>query len=330
MKNRIYPKIIAFLMTKQCTAQCKMCCFGCSPNTKEKMPLEWIDKIIEESTQIDTVETIGFSGGEPFLEYQSLIREIKHAKSVGKKAICTSNGFWGVTYDRTLEIVSEIQEAGLDRLSLSVDQFHGEYVSVDKIKNILRASSEKSLPVDIGSVITKNRSKLARIFDELAEEMVNVPHYTAACLPVGNAYTQIDKSDLIYDDYIFSRANRCFETTYFAIFPNGDVYPCCSQAGATEPLMIGNVQEYTLEGLYKKYNSNMNIRILKSEGLNWYLNLAEKIGYRKFFNEKYVNKCDLCRKIFSDKQFMNGINPYLEQENEKIYAKYLETARNDK
>lgn len=68
MKNRIYPKIIAFLMTKQCTAQCKMCCFGCSPNTKEKMPLEWIDKIIEESTQIDTVETIGFSGGEPFLE----------------------------------------------------------------------------------------------------------------------------------------------------------------------------------------------------------------------------------------------------------------------
>lgn len=330
MKNRIYPKIIAFLMTKQCTAQCKMCCFGCSSNTKEKMPLEWIDKIIEESTQIDTVETIGFSGGEPFLEYQSLISEIKHAKSVGKKAICTSNGFWGVTYDRALEIVSEIQEAGLDRLSLSVDQFHGEYVSVDKIKNILRASSEKSLPVDIGSVITKNRSKLARIFDELAEEMVNVPHYTAACLPVGNAYTQIDKSDLIYDDYIFSRANRCFETTYFAIFPNGDVYPCCSQAGATEPLKIGNVQEYTLEGLYRKYNSNINIRILKSEGLNWYLNLAEKIGYRKFFNEKYVNKCDLCRKIFSDKQFMNEINPYLEQEKEKIYAKYLETVRNDK
>lgn len=74
----------------------------------------------------------------------------------------------------------------------------------------------------------------------------------------------------------------------------------------------------------------MHIRILKSKGLNWYLNLAEKIGYYKFFDEKYVNKCDLCRRIFSDKQFIDEIGTYLEDEKEKIYAKYLETVRNDK
>lgn len=329
MKSKIYPRIVALLITKQCTAQCKMCCFECSPKVQEKMPLAWIEDIINQAASIDKIETIGFSGGEPFLEYDSLLKEMKHAKAVGKKVICTSNGFWGTSYERALNIISEVQDAGLDRLSLSVDQFHGEYVSVGNIKNILQASSEKSLVVDIGSVITKSRSKLAGIFDELAEEMVNVPHYTAACLPVGTACSQVDKSDLIYDEHIFKRPNRCFETCHFAIFPTGDVYPCCSQAGATEPLKLGNIKKCSLEDLYRKYNANINIRILKSKGLKWYLDLANKMGYHKFFDEKYVNKCHLCREVFSDDQFMERIKPYLEEEREKIYEKYLETVKID-
>ena len=322
MKNRIYPKTIALLITKQCTAQCEMCCFGCSPQSEEKMPIKYIEKVIEESAGIEDIETIGFSGGEPFLEYSNLLKMCKFAKEKNKKVICTSNGFWGTTYDRTLKIVSEIREAGLSRLSLSVDQFHGEYISINKIKNILKASREVGLAVDIGSVITKSKSKLAGIFDELAEEMI-----TAACLPVGNANYLIDKSDFIYDDYIFKRSNRCFETSYFAIFPNGDVFPCCSQAGATKPLKIGNIQIQSLSELYRKYNSNMNIRILKTKGLNWYLDFAGKLGYEDFFKRKYVNKCDLCRNIFSDIKFMNDIVPYIEEEKKKIFEKYCETIK---
>ncbi len=156
--------------------------------------------------------------------------------------------------------------------------------------------------------------------------MVNVPHYIAACLPVGTA-CKIDESDLIYDDFIFRRSNRCFETNYFAIFPNGDVFPCCSQAGATRPLRVGNIQTQSLSELYKKYNSNMNIRILKSKGLNWYLDLATKLGYEEFFQKKYVNKCDLCRNIFSNEKFMEDIAPYIEEEKIRIYEKYLEISK---
>ncbi len=131
MKNRIYPKTVALLITKQCTAQCKMCCFECSPQTEEKMPMEWIEKIIEEAALIDDIETIGFSGGEPFLEYSNLLKMFKLTKDKNKKVICTSNGFWGLTYDKALKVVSEIRAAGLNRLSLCVDQFHGEYIGTD-------------------------------------------------------------------------------------------------------------------------------------------------------------------------------------------------------
>ncbi|MFI3176154.1 MAG: hypothetical protein R3Y67_01520 [Eubacteriales bacterium] len=115
MKSSVYPKTVALLITKQCTAQCEMCCFECTPQTKEKIPMELIIKIIEEAALIDDIETIGFSG---------------------------------FSYEEALKIVSEIRLAGLDRLSLSVDQFHAKYVGIDCVKNILRASNKISLAVE--------------------------------------------------------------------------------------------------------------------------------------------------------------------------------------
>lgn len=71
----------------------------------------------------------------------------------------------------------------------------------------------------------------------------------------------------------------------------------------------------------------MNIRILKTKGLNWYLDFAVKLGYEDFFKRKYVNKCDLCRNIFSDIKFMDNIVPYIEDEKKRIFEKYCETIK---
>lgn len=324
MKRRIYPSILACVITKQCTAECKMCCFQCSPRETAKLSKERVEQLIDDAGKHIEIETIGFSGGEPFLEFENLLEFIDRAKRYRKNVICTTNGFWGTSLGHALEIVEKVKSAGLDRLSLSVDHFHGEFVSYDKIHNILKACNQKSLAVDVGSVITKSTSRLVGIFDEFSEEMVNVPHYIAACLPVGNALEKIEESDYIYDDFIFERSNRCFETNYFAVFSNGDVYPCCSQAGATKPLYIGNIEKMDLDELTKKYNANMNIRILNRDGLNWYLEIAKKLDYKALLEKKYVNKCDLCRTIFSDQIFMKLVEPYLEIEKNIIYQKYLE------
>lgn len=329
MKKIIVPNTIAFLITKKCTAQCKICCFECSPKCEEKMPEQYIEKVINESESIKEIKTIGFSGGEPFLEYKTLLKMSSLAKEKGKRVICTSNGFWGKTFEKALEIVKEIQIAGIDKLSLSVDLYHNEYIEIENIKNILMASNTVSLPVDIGSVITKDKCKLSILFDAIAEEMINVPHYTAACLPVGTAIKQINESEYIYDSFIFERSNRCFETTYLAVFPSGDVFPCCSQAGATEPLKIGNIKTQSLNDLYKSYNSNMHLRILKQEGLNWYIELANQLGYKEYFNKEYVSKCDLCRRIFDNGQFMEMIAPYIEKEKQKIYEKYIKSCESN-
>ena len=326
-KLNIRPNTVAILTTNQCTAKCDICCFNCSPTKKEKMPLDLQRKIIVEAAKLPNIDTVGFSGGEPFLVFDEIIEMSSLAKKYGLRVICTSNGFWGTSEARALELLSKFKANGLVKLSLSCDLHHAQYVDVKKIKNILKACYKINLPVDIGSVITKSTADLSTVFSELKEEMINVPHYTAACLPVGSAEKEISENEYFHDPYIFERCNVCYETTYYAVFPNGDVYPCCSQAGATPPLKLGNVNEISMKEVEQNYNANIHIRIMKKYGINWYLEKANNLEYNTFFEKEFVNKCHLCREIFSDAKFMTLVIPYLEEEKRKIYEKYLECLR---
>lgn len=110
--------------------------------------------------------------------------------------------------------------------------------------------------------------------------------------------------------------------------PAGNVYPCCSQAGATEPLLVGNIKELSLKSIVKNFNSNMAIRVLRNKGLDWYLNIDRKHNLNKFANKEYVNICNLCRTILSDKEFINITSPYIEKYKIEIYERYKEMVLN--
>lgn len=262
-KIRIEPDTVAILLTDQCNAKCSMCCFSCSPDNRDVVDIETIKSIIEQAATLNGINTVGFSGGEVFLQYNLLADMVKYASSLGLRTTCTSNGFWATSYKVALEKLLLLKKNGLSKLGLSVDQFHQQYVNINNIKNILMVCRKLGIPVDIGSVITKSTSDLSEAMSELKDDLVNIPHFRAACLPIGKA-ENIDSSDLYYDEDLLKRDKiLCYETTYFSIYLNGDVYPCCSQAGKTICLKLGNIYVDSLENIFKKYRSNMYIRIIK-------------------------------------------------------------------
>ena len=91
-----------------------------------------------------------------------------------------------------------------------MDYFHQQFVDVNNLKNILMACKKLDIPVDIpvdiGSVITKSTSDLSDSLSVLKDYMINVPHFRAACLPIGKAQ-DIEVSDLYYDDDLLRRVN---------------------------------------------------------------------------------------------------------------------------
>lgn len=59
-------KSVGIMLTKQCTAECDICCFFCSLHKNEKMSKELIVKIINEAKIVNSISTFGISGSEPF------------------------------------------------------------------------------------------------------------------------------------------------------------------------------------------------------------------------------------------------------------------------
>lgn len=292
------------------------------------MDRDTIKNIIEQAAALNGINTVGFSGGEVFLQYDLLADMVKYASDLGLRTTCTSNGFWATTYEVALEKLLLLKKNGLSKLGLSVDQFHQQYVNINNIKNILMACRKLGIPVDIGSVITKSTSDLSEAMSVLKDDMINIPHFRAACLPIGEA-KNIDDSDLYYDEELLEHGDiPCYEMTFFSVYLNGDVYPCCSQAGMTSCLKLGNIHTDSLEDILKKYRSNMYIRIIKKYGLSWLVDIARKEHFEEIYNKKYVNKCDLCYSILNNKAFLECAEKYVQAEKAAIYERYLNAKEN--
>lgn len=322
-KIHIEPDKLAFILTDKCTASCDMCCFGCSPQNSTFQSLEIMKALIQEAAERKSFSIVGFSGGEPFLAYKELLEATKFAHQLGLSVICTSNGFWGADKEGAKQKLIELKNAGLSKLSLSCDLFHQQYVAIDSLNNILSICKELDISTDIGSVITRDKCDLSQITSCISLQLINVPHYRTPCLPIGNAKLKIHPDMFIYDDNLLEKENHCYECSYFAIYINGDVYPCCSQIGEIKSLRLGNIHTDNLQALYDSYNTNMYLRIIKKYGLAWFVEIAKSKKYSPILNRRYVNKCHLCHSIFSDTDFLSIVEPYISREKEKIYQKFL-------
>ena len=98
---------IAILITENCNAKCKMCCDSrglvCGKTLSETELLH-ILKNIKECTYVNH---IGITGGEPLL-YEKLLDIIFNFDFEREISISIkSNGFWGISIDKTEEIIKK-------------------------------------------------------------------------------------------------------------------------------------------------------------------------------------------------------------------------------
>lgn len=86
------------MLTDQCTAECEMCCFSCSPNNNNVMDIKIVKRVIDQAEQMKNINVVGFSGEEVFLQYDMLSDIIEYASSRNLRTTCTTNGFCASTY----------------------------------------------------------------------------------------------------------------------------------------------------------------------------------------------------------------------------------------
>lgn len=330
MKARIGS--LAFVLTFQCTARCGMCCFGCSPERKETIPVEKIETIIDEAKKYrdekyPDLKTVGYSGGEPFLRYDDLLHLVKFAHERGFRVTSTTNGFWARSQEIADKRIGELKRAGLAKIALSIDMFHSEYIPIVNNKYIIEAAKKYSVACEFGSVITHSTQKIGSLYDTLGESLINVKHVVAPCLPAGAAKENVAAEDYIKDPYLFARDTRCIDLNTLAVYPDGSVYPCCSQLGSNQSLLLGNAFTDDVETLVKNFHGNVLVRIMIKHGVRWFAEAAVRHHYKDFESRRFVGLCDACASLLSDEKFLEIIRPDLNRYRQNVYQKYLHTVK---
>lgn len=309
-KKELVMKNITVNITSKCNAQCKHCCFSCSPNSKDELSEEEIWKVVNYGINDKDINEIAISGGEPFL-YEELILSIVKAVSKSKKiATCITNGFWATSYDVAREKLENFSSAGLRFLTISFDEFHNEYVDIEKIRNIVEASYQLPIKISLNIAVTKSHTGI-KLIEKLSDSLFGVSLTRFSVNPVGNAHN-INKDELYYK-LNMNNSLRCSEpSSGMVIHHDGYVYPCCSPLVFESILRIGSIREYSLEQLNHKLKTNMLIYIIKKEGLNWFVDKCKEKGI-DYSKNKYVSTCHLCSDLFKDDSVIKLLSDEMEK-----------------
>lgn len=249
------PNYLSFAGTYQCNLSCPHCC----------VPIEWPDRLeigaalqFLEDARGQGIETLGFTGGEPFLYPEFVQTLVERAVSLGYRFDkIMSNGVWHRDADHLRSILKPLHQVGYSgKLGLSIDKFHGQHL--EKAVEFCRVSRDIFARDTIVSISYASRhpdqglepikhlaEKLDAILDWsslLRRWMLVSPDMTLTLN--WNHLAPVERAER------FSGAwdGTWFEEDYcegpgqaLIVTPRGEVKPCCGFASDLDQLTIGNI-----------------------------------------------------------------------------------------
>ena len=145
---------IHLLLSYRCTYECDHCFVWSSPRANGTMTLAQVGDILQQARELDSITTIYFEGGEPFLFYPVMVEGLRMADKLGFCTGIVTNCYWATSVEDARLWLRPIAEIGVADLSLSSDLFHGEAMLTQDAQNAVTAAqalglSESVISIDI-------------------------------------------------------------------------------------------------------------------------------------------------------------------------------------
>jgi len=287
------------LLTYKCNAACEFCYYNCSPQKGGLMPVETcIAAWRSLKVLADDQAKIHLTGGEPFLYWDRLVEILKEGRrqNLGPVDMVETNGFWAAN-DRLVEDRLDVLIAlGVERLKISVDPFHQEYVDIKPVYRLACIAAEMFGPdrllVRWEKYLAENRT--SNIKHQKSDRYVQAYHDYPFRF-TGRAAGHI--ADLLASKPASAFADQnCLAGFLGAkgvhIDPYGNVF-----SGTCSGIILGNINAVPLEDIWKQFHPEQNefVRILCEKGPYGLLEQAKSLGYREL--SAYAGKCHLCTHI---------------------------------
>ena len=300
--NNFIPNEIIFSPTNICNLKCSHCYVK---QANLKLSIE--DAIKFMSSCDETIEKIGFSGGEPFL-YKDFICEIsKKTVELGLffDRIMT-NGVWWNDELTLQSVLTDIYNSGFDgKIGLSFDSFHNQQIEkIIKFCTTVYEIWNNYSMIEIQSVINplKNESDIENI-KTIAKELncnirFDINKKTGKGLIVlSNAniflpifrFNQSYESDTpnAWNDKHWFKDDFCQSTgQVLFVHADGTIAPCCGFANENKKILIGDISQ-TFSQVMENASKNRIVNICYNEGLKKYIKKIKHKG-------KTQDPCTFC------------------------------------
>jgi hypothetical protein len=255
------------------------------------VPIEWPDRLdtevalrFLEDARTAGIEILAFTGGEPFLYPEFLLRLCRRGVELGFRFDkVMTNGVWHHDLgqlDRTLDELAATGFSG--KLGLSVDKFHG--METDKLVEFCRSARRAFGRDGILSLSYASRSPreglepvrvLARALDAVVDWSDWLGRYLLVSpdltMPLNwNHLAPVERAE----KYAGGWDGVWFEEDYcegpgqaLIVTPRGEVKPCCGFASDLDQLTIGNIYRDTVAQVIQRGRDHPYVGKVFREGL---------------------------------------------------------------
>ena len=301
------------LLTYKCNCRCEFCYYNCSPEENSLMPIGTAVAAWQSlKTLAGSSARIHLTGGEPFLYWEHMLKILKEAKkqNLGPVDMIETNGFWADDEKIITERLKILDELGMQRLKISCDPFHQEYVDIEFVRRLAEVGT-KCLGVE--RIMVRWEKYLTNSIDmkNISDKQRNQQYISAIkdypCRFTGRAAGKLAELAAEKPIEIFASADcrhSFLDSKGVHIDPYGNIF-----SGTCSGIIIANINQTPLDSVWKNFQpaNNELLDALFQSGPTGLLEKALKLGYRQ--KTAYAGKCHLCADI---RQFLfdKGVDEY--------------------
>lgn len=292
---------LGIVLTARCNASCAHCSKGYGPYRSEHLSREVVLRLMDEAAAIHDGSPLAFelTGGEPFLDFDTLVEVVSHGGKLGGTVSCVTNGYWAVDDEKATSKLTLLHDGGLTCLAVSVSRYHQMFVPLQRARRALVIAAQVGIRTTLkGAVMREDLEPgglLSEWKDSLEAERITIfpvlPYFRdEEVLPEGQYYAERGLP-----------MQRCPGDAVCVDF-DGVARSCCTLAKRDPFLVIGDAHRMPLAQLHETLRTAGKQRILRELGPIEFARGAIAAGVGNRLRKAYAGPCDLCLHIQSEPQ----------------------------
>lgn len=302
------------ILTYKCPAACEFCYYNCSPAQDGLMPIDTALGAWQSLCELAGHKAkLHLTGGEPMLYFEHLIRLLTEAQNRNLTGFdqLETNAFWATDRRIITDRIKLLDRLGMDKLKISYDPFHAEYIDIEPVRLLARTAAEVLGPERVlvrWQKYLDHPMQMKDVPPEIRRKRYQLALQQYPCRFTGRAAKNLAnlRATKTVDQLVQVDCSRTFlGAKGVHIDPAGNVF-----IGTCSGIVVGNVNHKPLESIWQEFTPDCNrvIKTLFYKGPAGLTAMALPHGYRP--RDAYADPCHLCfdaRQFFFDKGLFRSI-----------------------